>query len=289
MGYMKVNYKKIVLIAFVFLFILNINNILALEIKEPIQKNIDLVDNIDIGYISENESFLVSFVNENNDNYNIIILDENQKDIDHIIIENTKNTKESIFTTLKVKDYKGPFNIKLKLIDYKNEKTKNIQLNTIVSNDVISSIVLPYKRKINYNKNELGNLKIKLRVINKAVSEKTIYLTSDLVKYNMNDYKEYHIKPNSVQDIEYRSTLPVVGEHNFNLYIFSDKGNINLEDLKDIKNNINNQEVIVDIKNINVEVIKDLDSVLASKKHFFPLFSLNSLPIYFFNNFIRII
>ncbi|MEI8364120.1 MAG: hypothetical protein WCF78_01545, partial [archaeon] len=97
------NYIKNILFVLILLgMVVMVPSVRALELLEPISQDLTYTDKIDLGFAAPGEEFLVSFlVSENEDYYNIDVIPSQRKDV---IIENTKKTNESIFTTIRLSE-----------------------------------------------------------------------------------------------------------------------------------------------------------------------------------------
>jgi hypothetical protein len=275
--------KKILVLSLILIacLLLPINTINSLEILEPVIQEIGYSNYIDIGYTSADEEFLISFLLENNEDYFQIILSEDSSKI--AIIENTLKTKESIFTKINIKkEVEGNKEIKL-ILKSKKYKDKEIIILTNIRNNTLHNLVLPYKKKSKINVLKEINLKI----FNKASSSKKVVIASDLSDYWFDEKNPKIIsdllQPNSSQILRYKVTPPIIGNTKFNIYIFN---NYNYE--KSLKNNLENTDNYK-IETIEIDTIKTLNSIFQTKRHQLPLFGVNSLPVYFFNNIIRIL
>ena len=141
-------YEKytIILILGLILILSNSKNINSLEMLEPITSDLDNINSVDLGSVAPGESFLVSFLLKGEEDYNSIIC---KNSVDDIIIEHTKKTPESIFTTIHLsKNLKGPYILELLLNG--REESKEINLNMFVTDNVISSLLLPYEEKTKF-------------------------------------------------------------------------------------------------------------------------------------------
>jgi hypothetical protein len=275
--------KKILVLSLILIacLLLQINTINSLEILEPIIQEIGYSNYVDIGYISADEEFLISFLLENNEDYFQINLSEDSSKI--ALVENTLKTKESIFTKIKIKkDVEGNKEIKL-ILKSKEYKDKEIIIITNIKNNTLHNLILPYKKesKINILK------EINLKIFNKANSSKKIVIASDLSNYWFDEKNPKIIsdllQPNSSKILKYKVIPPIIGCTKFNIYIFN---NYNYD--KSLKNNLENTNNYK-IEEIELDTIKTLNSIFQTKRHQLPLFGVNSLPVYFFNNIIRIL
>jgi hypothetical protein len=280
--------KKITFIICLIICVFQIQNISSLKMLEPIIQEIDYTNYVNIGHVSSDEGFLISFLLENQEDYYNIELNKDSENI--AVIENIQKTKESIFTTIKIKkDIEGYKEIKLNFKSL-NNKDKIITLTTNINSNVLYNIIEPYKKesKINVNK------EINIKIFNKANSTKKVVITSDLSDYwfsnnnnnnnnNNNKFIYDTLQPNSSKIIKYVFTPPVLGTANFNLYLFH-----SYDYDKSLEENLENTNSYK-IEKIEIETIKTLNSIFQTKRHQLPLFGISTLPIYFFNNIIRIL
>ncbi len=269
-------FKKIMILFLIgVLFIGIINNVHSLKIMEPVIDDLQYKSVVDIGLTSPGEQIMVSFFQGVNGEFSEIRLANESKDI--AIIENTRYTKESIFTTINIKEnISGTKNIELYLIGATERK---ITLRTTITNEVIYAYILPYNKisKIEEPK------EILIRIINKAASTKEIIISSDLSKHNFSEEikqnKRILLQPNSVTDVSYEFIPNMIGLKNHNLYLFLDTSKrVQIID-----------ETTTDmiIKEIEIEIPKTLNNIQKTNKNTFTLYGLNILPVHFFNNFIR--
>jgi hypothetical protein len=259
------------------LFIISIfaGNLYALKILEPLSKDITNNDTVDLGFFSAGEFFMISFLLENNENYNQITVAKNQ--IKDVIIEPTKKTQESIFTIIKLdENLKGQYTLKLLLTS--EQETKEVRLNMFITDNVIYSNLINYNPVITYNQKET----IILNLINKSNTTKKVIIKSDLPttwfinkRNKLNNSFEIILLPNAISEKLYEYYPKEIGPKEINLQIKS----------------VSNEKIIQNIINykLNIVVKKDLNSIYGSKKHTFPLFNVNLIPIYFLNKIIKMI
>ncbi len=265
-------YKKIFVICLMFCCLLFIQETYALKIMEQITGDLEYKNTIDIGLTAPGEQMLISFFQGVHGTYTEIKLSEESKEIG--FLENTKRTKESIFTTMKINDrIKGTKNINLILIG-KNQERK-ITLRTTITNEVVYAYLLEYEKTTKIEERKT----IPIRIINKAASTKEIIIKSDFSKHwflkETNMEKKMVLQPHSVTDVEYEFIPRIIGKTNQNIHILSDT-----KEQREI-------ETKAITKEIEINVIKNLESIQHTKKHFFTLYGLNILPIHFFNNFLK--
>jgi hypothetical protein len=260
------------LIIIIFMIVIS-TNLFSLELLEPISKDLTYNDTVELGFFSPGEFFMISFLLEENENYNNISISPNQ--INDVIVEKTRQTRESIFTEIKLADnLSGPYSLKL-ILSSENQK-REIILNMEITNQVIHSKLINYNPYVKYEQKET----ITLSIINKSNTTKKIMITSDISdkwfldkKERLSKEKKIILQPNSVTEQIYQYYPKEIGEKNFTLKIYPKE--------EDLTNSIN--------YNIKIETIKDLKSIYGSKEHFYPLFNSNLIPIYFLNKIIKII
>jgi len=250
----------------------------ALQLLEPVSTDLTGVSSIDVGYAAPGESILISFLLNPEDKFDLITVSEDN--IADVIVENTKRTPESIYTTIKLNsDVDGLYKLKLVLV---GESRREITLSMYVTNDVIATILLPYEEKANYDSAK----KIKFNIINKAISTKKIKITSDLPVYWFDKYnpsKNELIQPNSIKEITYVVWPKTVGNKEFNIKIYT---NYNSENIFNTIPLIAEDEAMTNY-HIKINVIKNLSGIYGSFDHSLPLFGANTFPIYFFNKLIN--
>jgi hypothetical protein len=272
------NLKKITITIFILLIFININHsIFAVKILEPVYEDLRYTNTIDLGFASPGESFLVSFLIEKEEAYTDIKIDPDQEK--DVIIENTKSTKESIFTTIKLNENLKEGEFLLKLLLMGKEQHKEIILKLNISEKVIYAILDNYSEFGNYNETKT----IKLDVINKSTTTKTIIITSDLSEYwftkDIKKFKKIYLTPNSITNIPYEFIPKEIGVTNFKIYIIPI---------------INEKTMFIDtddyiIYNLKTDIKKSISGIYGTKEHYFPLFNNNLIPIYFFNKIIKLI
>lgn len=277
--------SKLKILIMFFVIILVLPRTYSLKLLEPVYT--EIVDSkIDLGIVAPGEFFLISFLQDQDEKYTEIRVAEESRNI--ASTELTQFTPESIFTTIKIsKEISGDQILTLELISEK--EIKKINLNITVTNDVISVVTQNYEKLSVYGKVK----EISITVINKSLTTKEITITSDLPK-NWFDFEEELIKqdivttvpPVSKTDIKYRFVPKGVGDKEFRIFLYTK--NVPKENyLRPIEN------IFGDFKrieiNIKINIIKDLKALYSANQYYFPLYGLNSLPIYFFNNIIRIL
>jgi hypothetical protein len=268
-------FKKIMILFIIsILFIGIINNIHALRIMEPIIEDLTYKSVVDIGLTSPGEQILVSFYQGANSQYYEIKLSNESKEI--AFIENTRQTKESIYTTINIKEnIRGSKNIELYLVGLTERK---ITLRTTITNEVVYAYIPSFEKQTKINTIK----KIPITIINNATSTKEIIVSSDIDKHSFSKdlitTKKILLQPKSVTNINYEYIPKTVGEKTQNIYLFLNT----LQKTQIIEENT--KEIIV--LDFNVETIKNLKSIQDTKKQVFTLYGLNILPVHFFNNFI---
>lgn len=277
--------SKIKILIMFFVIILALPKIYSLKLLEPIYTEITDSE-IDIGVVAPGEFFLISFLQDQENKFTEIRVAEESRNI--ASTELTQFTPESIFTTIKIsKEVSGNQILTLELICEK--ETKKINLNVNVTNDVISIITQNYEKLSEY-----GKLKeITITIINKSVTTKQVTLTSNLPK-NWFDYENEVIEqdiiktvqPVSKTDIKYKFVPKGVGDKEFRIFLYTKnapKENY-LRSIENIFDDFKRSEI-----EVKINIIKDVKALYSANQYYFPLYGLNSLPIYFFNNIIRIL
>jgi hypothetical protein len=277
--------SKIKILIMFFVIILALPKIYSLKLLEPIYTEITDSE-IDIGVVAPGEFFLISFLQDQENKFTEIRVAEESRNI--ASTELTQFTPESIFTTIKIsKEVSGNQILTLELICEK--ETKKINLNVNVTNDVISIITQNYEKLSEY-----GKLKeITITIINKSVTTKQVTLTSNLPK-NWFDYENEFIEqdiiktvqPVSKTDIKYKFVPKGVGDKEFRIFLYTKnapKENY-LRSIENIFDDFKRSEI-----EVKINIIKDVKALYSANQYYFPLYGLNSLPIYFFNNIIRIL
>ena len=277
--------SKIKILIMFFVIILALPKIYSLKLLEPIYTEITDSE-IDIGVVAPGEFFLISFLQDQENKFTEIRVAEESRNI--ASTELTQFTPESIFTTIKIsKEVSGNQILTLELISEK--ETKKINLNVNVTNDVISVVTQNYEKLSEY-----GKLKeITITVINKSVTTKQVTLTSNLPK-NWFDYENEVIEqdiiktvqPVSKTDIKYKFVPKGVGDKEFRIFLYTKnapKENY-LRSIENIFDDFKRSEI-----EVKINIIKDVKALYSANQYYFPLYGLNSLPIYFFNNIIRIL
>jgi len=251
-------------------------NINGLAMLEPISQDLTYTDVVDLGFAAPEEDFLVSFLIAQNEDYDTIeVIDSQRKEV---IIENTKKTSESIYTTLRISsEINGAYNLNLVLKGKTN--IKYITLKLEVTDDVIYSILKPYDYVTKYGVEK----EINLRIINKSICTKKIVVSSNLSEYwfeKERKIKIYTLQPNSTTDIKYAFIPKEIGKKDLELKVYTKYADTQLFTDKE-----SNYKSYI----INIEVVKTLAGVYGSLDHIYPLFNANMMPVYFFNKLIKLV
>jgi hypothetical protein len=272
-------YEKIIIGLITLCFLITIiQPINGLKLLSPIIKDLDIDNTANIGNVSSDEYWLISFLLEDNENYTDIYVKENQKN--EVIIDSIKKTKESIYAILKINEnIKGEYI--LTLILKSDNKQKEVNLKLYITDKVIHSVLENYNKNAKINQTHI----IPITLLNKSTSTKNIIITSDLSEYWFDGDKtkktiRYVLQPNSKKTVFYRINPQKLGEQNFNIFIQSVINN---------ENKLFSTQEDTIIYSININIKKDLKSIYESKKHSYPLFNQNLIPLYFFNKIIKLI
>lgn len=278
--------KKIITLISIFLIL---PNLFALQMLEPVMTNIEPQGNVEIGVVAPGEYFLISFLLDEKEKYDLITTDSYSSN--YISFENIENTTESIFAIAKINENaRGEQKIKVVLKNSKNQDSTEIYLGAKIETNVISTFVLPFEKNT-----EFGKIKdVKIKVINKSITTKKITVSSNLPvtwfesKEGLLDKeKTVFLQPAGTTEVTYSFVPKSIGEKEIELYIYTDIDNTQLNTITPnfLKKIIyeRNEELIT------IYVVKNLSAVYGSNLYNFPTFGLNSIPVYFFNNVIRII
>lgn len=281
-------YKKIILVI-VGIFLI-IPNIWALQMLEPIM--IETAENkaIEIGTVAPGEYFLISFFLEDIEKYDVITTDNYGSN--YLFFENTQKTKESIYTIVKIKENTaGEQQVKIILKNTKTQDSENTYIKMTISSNAISTFALPYD-----SESKFGIKKdITLKVINKSITTKKITLSSNLPNTWFDSKDTGKIKkdvvvvlqPNDSIDINYSFIPKIIGDKDFELYIYTEA--IPQTGIFHTSTFFNRVLFERNSEKIHIVVKKDLAALYAANLYNFPTFALNAIPAYFFNNVIRII
>lgn len=269
--------------------LLMVPSVFSLQLLEPIMVDLQENDVVDIGVVAPGEYFLISFYLENQDKYDTITTDSYGSNF--ISFENTQKTKESIFAIAQINENAtGEKEIKILLKNTKTNSTSEIYFKLKIESNVISTFVLPYEKN-----SEFGEPKeIKIKILNKSMTTKKITISSDLPPAWFETQEQtfarettIFLQPTGDAEINYTFVPKTIGEKNFEIYIYTDYDDafsgVFVPDFLKKKIYERNEETIT------VNVIKDLGAVYGTNHYNFPTFGINSIPVYFFNNIIRIL
>lgn len=278
-------YKKLMIFIFG-LFI--IPQIFSLQMLEPVMVDLEYNDSVEIGVVAPGEYFLLSFFLDEPNQYDAIATDG--FGANYISFENTQTTGESIYTVARINDNaSGEKQIKIILKNKTTGNTAEIYLKARIESNVISTFVLPYDKN-----SKFGETKdIKIKIINKSITTKKITISSNLPatwfesKNKLNKEKVVYLQPAGTTEVTYSFIPKNIGEKEIELYIYTDfdetqVNNFTPNFLKKIIYERNEEKV-------NIYVLKNLSALYGSNLYNFPTFGLNSIPVYFFNNVVRII
>jgi len=255
---------------------------------EPVMVDLEYNDSVEIGVVAPGEYFLLSFFLDEPNQYDAIATDG--FGANYISFENTQTTGESIYTVARINDNaSGEKQIKIILKNKTTENTAEIYLKARIESNVISTFVLPYDKN-----SKFGETKdIKIKIINKSITTKKITISSNLPatwfesKNKLNKEKVVYLQPAGTTEVTYSFIPKNIGEKEIELYIYTDfdetqVNNFTPNFLKKIIYERNEEK-------INIYVLKNLSALYGSNLYNFPTFGLNSIPVYFFNNVVRII
>jgi hypothetical protein len=255
---------------------------------EPVMVDLEYNDSVEIGVVAPGEYFLLSFFLDEPNQYDAIATDG--FGANYISFENTQTTGESIYTVARINDNaSGEKQIKIILKNKTTENTVEIYLKARIESNVISTFVLPYDKN-----SKFGETKdIKIKIINKSITTKKITISSNLPatwfesKNKLNKEKIVYLQPAGTTEVTYSFIPKNIGEKEIELYIYTDfdetqVNNFTPNFLKKIIYERNEEKV-------NIYVLKNLSALYGSNLYNFPTFGLNSIPVYFFNNVVRII
>ncbi len=277
-----------IILQFVFVMLL-LEFVYPLQMLEPVMSDIRTGGEIEVGVLAPGEYFLLSFFLEEKDKYDVITTDGYGSN--YITFDNIQKTGESIFTVARITE-NASGNQKIKIILRNNETGLEdyIYLNADIESNVISTFVLPYEKNTEFGK--VKNIKIKL--LNKSITTKKIVVSSDLPDVwfdtkngKLEKIKTIYLQPAGSTEVTYSFVPKAIGEKEITLYIYTivdetQLSSIRPEILKTTSYERNEE-------NIDIYVVKSMSAVYGSNLYNFPTFGLNSIPVYFFNNIIRII
>jgi hypothetical protein len=146
-------YEKIIIGLITLCFLITIiQPINGLKLLSPIIKDLDIDNTANIGNVSSDEYWLISFLLEDNENYTDIYVKENQKN--EVIIDSIKKTKESIYAILKINEnIKGEYI--LTLILKSDNKQKEVNLKLYITDKVIHSVLENYNKNAKINQTHI--------------------------------------------------------------------------------------------------------------------------------------
>lgn len=261
----------------------------ALQMLEPVMIDVEKGETIDIGVVAPGEYFLISFFLEKKDMYDVITTDAFGSNF--VSFENIQTTVESIFSIARInEETNGKQKIKIILKNSKTNESTEIYLNANIKSNVISTFVLPHDKTAKFGEQK----EIKIKILNSSITTKKITISSDLPNtwfetknQKLNKEKSIYLEPAGTTEITYSFFPKTIGDSQFKIYIYTD-----LEDLEINKIMPNYFKKTIYERNeeiVNIHVLKTLGAVYGANLFNFPTFGLNSIPIYFFNNIIRII
>jgi len=256
---------------------------------EPVMSDIRTGGEIEVGVLAPGEYFLLSFFLEEKDKYDVITTDGYGSN--YITFDNIQKTGESIFTVARISE-NASGNQKIKIILKNNETGLEdyIYLNADIESNVISTFVLPYEKNT-----EFGIVKnIKIKLLNKSITTKKIVVSSDLPDVwfdtknkKLEKIKTIFLQPAGSTEVTYSFVPKAIGEKEITLYIYTVVDETQLSSIRpDILKTTNYER---NEEKIDIYVVKSMSAVYGSNLYNFPTFGLNSIPVYFFNNIIRII
>ncbi|MFH0906625.1 MAG: hypothetical protein V1824_04800 [archaeon] len=277
------------LITLILISVLFIGKVNALQMLSPITiTDVDKLAYADIGYASPDGSFLISFLLDKAEYYNNITTDSDGEKI--ILIENTQNTKESVYATIKIiTAEEGPKQVKL-ILSAENNIRKEILLNFYVTNKAIYTVMLPYDSKTKYDITK----EIRFNIINKAATTKEVAIYSNLNRKwfdKDNAWRvSYTLQPGEKKEVSYKFIPKETGNKEFTIYIDPNFDKTLENQLLGLETAMATDEDNSSIikYNLNVEVEKNLRSVYRTRMHSFPLFGLNNMPVYYFSKFVKL-
>jgi hypothetical protein len=277
--------KKIIIL---FLAILILPNIFALQMLEPVMIEVNNGSTIEVGVLAPGEYFLVSFYMDTSNKYDQITTDTYGESL--ISFDNIQTTKESIFAVAKINENAtGEKNIKVILKNTQTQETTEIYLKALIESNVIATFVLPYNKRSEFE--EVKEVTVKL--INKSITTKKVTLSSNLPntwfegKENISKEKTVFLQPAATIDVTYQFIPKVIGETQFEIYIYTQ---FDESQTRFITPAFLQPEIFErNVENVDLYIVKNLNAVYGSNLYNFPTFGLNSIPVYFFNNLIRII
>ncbi len=277
-----------IILQFAFMILL-LQFVYPLQMLEPVMSDIRTGGEIEVGVLAPGEYFLLSFFLEEKDKYDVITTDGYGSN--YITFDNIQKTGESIFTVARISE-NASGNQKIKIILKNNETGLEdyIYLNADIESNVISTFVLPYEKNT-----EFGIVKnIKIKLLNKSITTKKIVVSSDLPDVwfdtkngKLEKIKTIFLQPAGSTEVTYSFVPKAIGEKEITLYIYTVVDETQLSSIRpDILKTTNYER---NEEKIDIYVVKSMSAVYGSNLYNFPTFGLNSIPVYFFNNIIRII
>lgn len=277
--------KKIIFIISL-LFVLP--SIHAIQMLEPIMTDISPNKAIELGTVAPGEYFMISFFLGVDEEYDLITTDNHGSN--YLFFENTQKTKESIFTVVRIKEnVSGDLQVKIIIKNTATGKTESTYIKMTVATDVISSFVLPYEKESKFGVRK----DIPIKIINKSITTKKITISSNL-PITWFDSKDAEIEkevtvvlqPSDSIDVNYSFIPKVIGDKRIQLYIYTDA----VPQTGIIQTTTFFNKVLFERNEETVKLFikKDLTALYAANLYNFPTFALNAIPVYFFNNIIRI-
>jgi len=279
--------KKIFLM---FIILLIIPKIHALQMLEPIMTDVTENNAIELGSVAPGEYFLISFFLDDGENYDIITTDD--VGANYIFFENTQITTESIFTIARIKENtSGDQQIRIILKNTKTNETKDVYLKVNISNNAVSTFILPFDKNTKFGVRK----DIKIKVINKSITTKRITVSSNLpiswfdskITGKLKKNEVVVLQPSDSIEVNYSFVPKSIGEKEFEIYIYTDMETQN--NLLPTNTFFNKVLFERNTEYAKLYIKKDLSALYGANLYNFPTFALNSIPVYFFNNVIRII
>ncbi len=279
--------KKIVVILLVFLLVPSIS---ALQMLEPIMIDVTQNSAVEIGTVAPGEYFLISFFLNGNEKYDLITTDS--VGANYLFLESTQHTKESVFTVVKIKEgTSGEQQAKIILKNTETGDSVNIYLKMTISTNVVSTFILPYDKATRFGEKK----DVTIKVINKSITTKKITISSGLpiswfeskATGKLNREVTVVLQPSDSVDVEYSFVPKAIGETEFDIYVYTDA--VPQNNVFSANTFFNRVLFERSIEKAKIYVIKDLSALYAANLYNFPTFALNAIPVYFFNNIIRIV
>lgn len=278
-------FKKIIFILSLFLLL---PFVFPADMLEPVMISLNEGENIDLGTVAPGEYFLISFLMDK-DEFDLITTDSYGKN--YISFENIQTTPESIFAIARINENaKDEKQLKIILKNTSTNKTSELTIGLKIESNVISTFIMPFNKNSEFGKEK----EIKIKVINKSISTKKITVSSNLPNTwfeskpkKLKKDKIFYLQPAETTEITYSFIPKVIGEKEIELYIYTDFDNTQIKDI--MPNFLKKINYERNEETININVLKNLSALFGSNLYNFPTFGLNSIPVYFFNNIIRIL